>query len=681
MYLFGRVLRLGRFPALIAGITYQLSAFFLVSVVFTMIIAAAAWLPLLLAIIEIMVRKQEDKGTGPFVPIVYVVVGAVALGIHVLAGHPEILVYTLMVMAYYALLRLVLLWRRVGSWQPALRLGLWLALMVGLGLGLGSVQLIPLLELVTRNFREGSVTYADVVGWAYPTRQILTFLMPDFFGNPAHHGYWDLVSRQWVAVDRIFWGIKNYVEAGSYVGILPLVLASVRRARACGRSIAATGATSGSLPHWRGVAAVRLWHAALCPALLWPARHQATSLALPLGLSLHAEHRRPGRLWRPGSGAQPGDRRDRQDAPICPRLVPGYPDAGARSWRRAGAAGRAARRAGRAGHLCTPGRPRPGLGGEGPGGIQQRPDAALLPVAQPADLRPDADRQRHRPARQPLPASTSGCAASRCRASQSGSHWPCSSSPSICWSLAGASTRPPIRPGWSSRRRPSNSCRSRPQDGEPWRLTTYQPAGQHQDAQPQHPLATTACRMCAATTRSSPPSTRSYMRAIEGQGELLYNQIAPIYGAGKPELAAARSAQRALRGDRGRDPQPRLRPGLRRRGPHLREHRRPAPRLCPAPRRGRRRSRPADRLRTFDPRQVILLDDEPRLRQPGLPDCPITDILAPAAGQRRHLRPQHRLCRRRDARRRLAGPGRQLLPRLEGLPLRSQSDQVPRSQR
>lgn len=227
MYIFSRVLRMGRFPALIAGITYQLSAFFLVSVVFTMIIAAAVWLPLLLAVVEVVIRKQEEKGTGPFVPIVYVVFGALALGIHILAGHPEILVYTLMVMAYYTLIRLALLWRRVGSWKPALRLGLWLVFMVGLGVGLGSVQLIPLLELVTKNFREGSVTYADVIGWAYPSRQILTFVIPDFFGNPAHHSYWDVVTRQWVAVGRIFWGIKNYVEAGSYVGILPLILALV----------------------------------------------------------------------------------------------------------------------------------------------------------------------------------------------------------------------------------------------------------------------------------------------------------------------------------------------------------------------------------------------------------------------------------------------------------------------
>jgi O-antigen/teichoic acid export membrane protein len=227
MYVFARVLRMGRFPALIAGITYQLSAFFVVSVVFTMIIAAAAWLPLLLAIVEVMVRKQEEKGTGPFVPIVYVALGSVALGLHVLAGHPEILVYTLMVVAFYALVRLVMLWRRVGRLRPALRLGGWLGVMAGLGLALGSVQLIPLVELVTRSFREGSVTYADVVGWAYPSRQIITFVVPDFFGNPAQHGYWDLVSRQWVSVDRIFWGIKNYVEAGSYAGILPLLLAAV----------------------------------------------------------------------------------------------------------------------------------------------------------------------------------------------------------------------------------------------------------------------------------------------------------------------------------------------------------------------------------------------------------------------------------------------------------------------
>jgi type IV secretory pathway VirB3-like protein len=227
MYLFVRVLRQGRFPALIAGITYQLCAFFLVSVVHPMIVAAGAWLPLLLVAIELMIRKQEEGDPTPQEALWPVLLGAVALGLHVLAGHPEILFYTLVVMAYYAVARLAMLWHRGRAWQPVLRLAAWLVFMVALGLSLGAIQLIPMVELARTSFREGFVTYADVVSWAYPPRQIITFLVPDFFGNPAHHGYWDLVARLGAPADDIFWGTKNYVEAGSYVGILPLALAAV----------------------------------------------------------------------------------------------------------------------------------------------------------------------------------------------------------------------------------------------------------------------------------------------------------------------------------------------------------------------------------------------------------------------------------------------------------------------
>src|SRR5512135_285796 len=54
MYLLCRVLGLGRLGSCFAAITYQLSGFYIVSVVFTMFIAAAAWLPLLLAMNELI---------------------------------------------------------------------------------------------------------------------------------------------------------------------------------------------------------------------------------------------------------------------------------------------------------------------------------------------------------------------------------------------------------------------------------------------------------------------------------------------------------------------------------------------------------------------------------------------------------------------------------------------------
>ncbi len=239
-YIFLRVLGANRLGGLVGGITYQLSGFFVVSVVFTMIIAAAVWLPLLLAMIEIVIRKQEEKGPVVYYPVPYIVAGSFILGIQILAGHIEITYYVLLVSGFYALCRLIILWRRQRVWGPALRMGGWLLGMIMLGLGLGTVQFIPLYEVASQNFRVGSVTFADVVGWALPGRRIISFLIPDFFGNPSHHTYFDVISRRWLPVGLnahgqvnslcpycTGWDIKTSVEAGAYVGILPLLLSVI----------------------------------------------------------------------------------------------------------------------------------------------------------------------------------------------------------------------------------------------------------------------------------------------------------------------------------------------------------------------------------------------------------------------------------------------------------------------
>ncbi len=255
-FIYARVIGLGRLGAAVTAITYMFSAFMVVSVVFTMIIAAAAWLPLLLAMIELIIKKVSSKpkaqssklkaqmdfglwtldfgvgGTSP--PLLYVVFGAIALGFQLLAGHIEISYYVLLVMAFYAAIRL---WQlaRVGK-SAAGRALFWLVVMVVLGLALGAVQLIPLYELVSSSFRQDSASYQQVVGWAFKRRRLIAFVIPDFFGNPSHHSYFDVFSRQMVAVTQnyygdpistIDWGIKNYVEGGSYLGILPLLLALV----------------------------------------------------------------------------------------------------------------------------------------------------------------------------------------------------------------------------------------------------------------------------------------------------------------------------------------------------------------------------------------------------------------------------------------------------------------------
>lgn len=256
MYLLARVLRLRPFAAAVSAIVYAFSGFMVVSVVFPMIVSAAAWLPAILAAAELTVREEtkrleSDPKYSLTRELLFALVCAILLGLQFLAGHIEISYYILLVMGFYCL------WRGIGIsggrvrmtnpetaatpvhsltrsrwWWSILdrlpALGLIIAVL-SLGFGLALVQLLPLYELVQRNFRVGSVSYDQVAGWALPLRQVVTFFIPDFFGNPTHHSYLDVFdwTTKAAPTGTIFWGVKNYVEAGSYVGILPLVLAVV----------------------------------------------------------------------------------------------------------------------------------------------------------------------------------------------------------------------------------------------------------------------------------------------------------------------------------------------------------------------------------------------------------------------------------------------------------------------
>lgn len=243
MYLFARGLRLSRAAGAVAGVTYQFSAFFIVSAVFPMMIAGAAWLPLLLLMIEFVIERRPLHGDRPATA-PWIAVGALALMMNIFAGHVEITYYTLIIMAYWAAARLLVLWwRDRAAWQRLLRPVGSLLLMVALGIGLGAAQFLPLYELGTRNFREAAASFEQVRGYAFPARHVARFLLPNAYGNPAQHSYrdvfsWDVVAQDWqrpcaecpdgfVRVTDTDFGIKNYVEGGAYVGILTLVLAGI----------------------------------------------------------------------------------------------------------------------------------------------------------------------------------------------------------------------------------------------------------------------------------------------------------------------------------------------------------------------------------------------------------------------------------------------------------------------
>ncbi|HLY67169.1 MAG TPA: oligosaccharide flippase family protein [Chloroflexota bacterium] len=241
-YAFLRVSGRSRTAGVIAGLTYMFSTRLVTSILWPQMIGAIVWLPLLLLLVELIMR--QSRAHWPLLP---AIAGAVLLGISILAGHIEASVYVMAALALYGLSRVVAeeVVRRqpsgvddeelsAVSYQlsgeqgrgcessvfrlPAQTERGFLLRVVGSGVGLlvfgvgvAAVQLLPFYEVGSLNFRSGAVSYQDVVGFALKLPQLLTFLMPDFYGNP-------------VIRSAPYWGSKDYVEQAAYIGVLPLLL-------------------------------------------------------------------------------------------------------------------------------------------------------------------------------------------------------------------------------------------------------------------------------------------------------------------------------------------------------------------------------------------------------------------------------------------------------------------------
>ncbi len=242
MSLLMRCLGIGKFGAIVSGVTYQLCGFFIASAVHPMILGAVVWLPLIVLMVELIIREHPFLGRKAFTP--WIIIGALAIAFNVFAGHPELTIYTLLIAGYFAAGRLLWeIWRSKRDTQQSIwqTIHHWaghacaLLLMVALGIGLAAVQFIPLFEFANSNWRAERGDLQTVLSYAHPMRDLVQYFMPNFYGNPAHHHYVDWFSMRRVPVDFINalgeqryhteWGIKNYVEGALYVGILPLMLA------------------------------------------------------------------------------------------------------------------------------------------------------------------------------------------------------------------------------------------------------------------------------------------------------------------------------------------------------------------------------------------------------------------------------------------------------------------------
>lgn len=158
------------------------------------IVGTALWLSLiLLSIDKIFANKKISK---------WLVILTVSFAFSLLAGHLQTFFYIFIFSSIYFLYR----WIEFGKNKK--KLLFFLSSIIAF-LVITFYQWLPTLKFISESARFVDLNWQQE-GWFIPWQNIIQFVVPDFFGNPATLNYW---------------GIWNYAEFIGYIGIFPLLLA------------------------------------------------------------------------------------------------------------------------------------------------------------------------------------------------------------------------------------------------------------------------------------------------------------------------------------------------------------------------------------------------------------------------------------------------------------------------
>ncbi|MEI2610734.1 MAG: YfhO family protein [Candidatus Promineifilaceae bacterium] len=217
MYLYLRLIVTRRLAALGGAILFTFNGLMIIWLEWQVVYAAIIWLPLQLYAVERMVRYLTAGGE-PLASASYAaarrwaIVAGVALAIPWLGGHWNWTLYTSMTLGVYLLWRFWPLWRQAQDRRWRAQLLTLVALPLFIGLALSLVQVLPAFNYLRQSHRQ-PLTFGNSLREGLWNRFVV-FLIPNFFGSPAHKNWWGPVPT-------------NYAETTVYLGILPLLLAGL----------------------------------------------------------------------------------------------------------------------------------------------------------------------------------------------------------------------------------------------------------------------------------------------------------------------------------------------------------------------------------------------------------------------------------------------------------------------
>ncbi|MDQ3440373.1 MAG: YfhO family protein, partial [Planctomycetota bacterium] len=156
-----------------------------------------AWTPLLLLAVDAW-RSAAPRGRG------WVLLGMGAVAMQVLAGHPQYVYYTGLILSFYAIL---LASRAPRRWTF---LAGFAAMYLG-GAMLSAVQLLAGMQAVSESIRGGGTTYDFARAFFLPFENLLTFFAPRLFGDAVNTAY---VGRWFPWETSVFVGVTTILLAG-----------------------------------------------------------------------------------------------------------------------------------------------------------------------------------------------------------------------------------------------------------------------------------------------------------------------------------------------------------------------------------------------------------------------------------------------------------------------------------
>jgi len=197
-------LRLTTYSAFIGGLVFMVCGFMCAHKGHEYILCSAIWLPLVLFFVDRCVERLQ---------ILSIAWAAVPLSLSILAGFPQITLYSSALILAYLTIRIVHSTKLKG-WNAKLRYVICTASILFFLAGLlGCLPIFAVAETLPYLTRE-RLTYEMFISDSFPPWQLLTFLIPNLFGGVDRH------VPMYGPATTVF-----AAEVYPYVGLLPLAFA------------------------------------------------------------------------------------------------------------------------------------------------------------------------------------------------------------------------------------------------------------------------------------------------------------------------------------------------------------------------------------------------------------------------------------------------------------------------